>query len=89
MHLYVFVCLTVLFLCGFPLVRSSNEEMSENYDYVTPTPDYDYNATFDYYYVTGGYHPEIHDTVTRRGRATALSHLTSVLLLGLVVGHMI
>lgn len=89
MRLCVSLCVAVLFLFGFELVRTSDEEMSEIYDYVTPTPDYDYNATFDYYYVTEAYHPENHEPIRPRGQATTLSHLTSILLVGLVVGYMI
>ncbi|KAM4568153.1 uncharacterized protein V3H82_012395 [Fundulus diaphanus] len=47
----------ILFSCYGNVGSDDSEEVSTIvYDSsVTPTPEYDYDATFDYYYVTGNY----------------------------------
>ncbi|KAK2845211.1 hypothetical protein Q5P01_011870 [Channa striata] len=48
---------------------------TDSYDYTTG--DYDYTATFDYYYVTGYY--------STKNRASCIGQLTPLILLGLAV----
>ncbi|KAM4601244.1 uncharacterized protein ACJ7VT_021037 [Polymixia lowei] len=77
-----------------------NQGTSEDEDYdVTPTPEYDYNSTFDYMLITFDYNQEMNYSlfeVMGRGKSTdwsdsatnkasGIGRLTPVLLLGLAV----
>ncbi|GAA6232419.1 uncharacterized protein LOC106606048 [Lates japonicus] len=72
------LCFVLLLLtyCG----NVGGQEEEDDYYDATPTPDYDYNATFEYYYVTGeaGVYVE-------NNKAAGIGGLTLVLLLGLAV----
>ncbi|KAK9516006.1 hypothetical protein VZT92_025336 [Zoarces viviparus] len=68
--------------CGDAAGREEETTTSDYYDdypSATPTPDYDYNSTFDYYYVTGLYPAEVH------GQASGVGRVSPLLLLGLAV----